>query len=106
MLSAVVVVVFALLAGLALGSLATAQRHAAWAADAAALAGAQVTLEGPGPACARAAALAARNGGRLSSCLVTDASVTVSVQVALPGRLARFGSATGRARAGPAAPKE
>jgi secretion/DNA translocation related TadE-like protein len=106
MLAAITVVGFALLIGLSLGAVATAQRHAAWAADAAALAGAQVTLDGSGPPCARAAALAARNGGRLSACVVSDATVTVSVQVVLPGELGRFGPATGQARAGPAAPKE
>jgi secretion/DNA translocation related TadE-like protein len=102
LVAAIVVVVAALSVGLALGGVATAERQAAGAADAAALAAAVATIEGPGAACGRAATLAALNQARLTSCDVSGAVVTVSVVVRLPALLARFGAATGRARAGPA----
>jgi secretion/DNA translocation related TadE-like protein len=102
MVAAIAVVVAALSIGLALGGVATAERQAAGAADAAALAGAAATVAGSATACQRAADLAELNAARLTGCVVSGAIVTVSVAVTLPAMLAKFGAATGRARAGPA----
>jgi secretion/DNA translocation related TadE-like protein len=83
--------------------LATVARHrAAAAADAAALGVAMSVLRGPTAACRAGAALARANGARLTACQVAGADAVVTVVVGLPGFLARWGVATGRARAGPA----
>jgi secretion/DNA translocation related TadE-like protein len=82
---------------------ATIERHrAAAAADAAALKIAMESIDGPTVACRDGAALAALDGATLTDCGLAGSIATVSVTVALPGPLAHFGSATGRARAGPA----
>jgi secretion/DNA translocation related TadE-like protein len=80
------------------GGLATAKHRAAAAADLAALAAASATSE----RCRAAATTAARNGGRLVTCVREgrDVSVTVVVMARAP-----FGLRAGvhaRARAGPA----
>lgn len=103
----VLVLVCSLVLGLA-GSVsvllaqATLTRHrAAAAADLAALAAADRALEGQGPACARAAVIAAAGGARLAGCRLAGLVVDVTVAVPAPGVLRPFGPATARARAGP-----
>jgi secretion/DNA translocation related TadE-like protein len=84
-------------------AIATIERHrAAAAADAAALKVAIEAIQGSAVACHDGAALASLNGARLTDCRLAGSIATVSVAVRLPGPLADFGSATGRARAGPA----
>jgi secretion/DNA translocation related TadE-like protein len=83
--------------------LAVIARHrAAGAADAAALTAALHAIDGPGAACANAAALARVNGATVTRCTLTGTISEVVVSVRLPGPLAALGAATGRARAGPA----
>jgi secretion/DNA translocation related TadE-like protein len=88
-------------AGAAVGSARMARHQAVVAADLAALAGAARAGQGEGPACARAAGLAAANRAALVGCRTAGLDVTVTTQVAvspLPGlRL----NATAQARAGP-----
>ena len=86
----------------ALAAVAVARQRAAAVADLAALAAAQHALEGPAVACGWAARLAAADGARLTGCDVRGDTVAVVVQVVPPGPLGGLGSATGRARAGPA----
>ncbi len=88
----------------ALGSVAVLRSRAASAADQAALAAAGRSRYGSGPACARATAVAAAVEARLVACRLTgDLADVAEVEVSVPGpgALARFGAATGRARAGP-----
>lgn len=81
---------------------ATIERHrAAAAADATALKVALDALAGPTVACRDGAALARRNGATLTRCNLDGADATVEVAIRLPGVLAAFGAAHGRARAGP-----
>jgi secretion/DNA translocation related TadE-like protein len=73
------------------------------AADFGALAGAAHVLEGESAACARASAIAATNGGRLTECTVDGLDVRVSVEVGvvpLPGlvRVARTTAVAGPVR--------
>lgn len=86
-----------------LGQAVTARHRAAVAADLAALAAADVLLgRVPGDACARAAATAAANGGRLVSCRsAPGTSAAVEVSVAPVGAAAALGEAVARAHAGP-----
>jgi secretion/DNA translocation related TadE-like protein len=80
----------------------TVERHRAdTAADAAALAAAGRVIAGQGSACAAAAAIARADGAALTRCGLDGAGAQVEVRVDLPGVLARFGQAVGRARAGP-----
>jgi secretion/DNA translocation related TadE-like protein len=82
----------------------TIERHrAAAAADAVALEVALDAIDGPAFACHAGAELARSDGAEVRSCGLAGSVATVTVSVALPGPLARWGSATGRARAGPAA---
>jgi secretion/DNA translocation related TadE-like protein len=88
-------------AGAAVGAARVARHEARAAADLGALAGAMRIVEGPEGACARAATLVARNGGRLAECTVDGLDVVVTVEVVvtpLPG-LTR--TARAKARAGP-----
>lgn len=99
---AMMAVVLALTAGGAIvGSAVVARHRAQSAADLSALAAAQQAIGGSGPACADAAALAARMGAHVSRCVVDglDVVVTADVRVAL----GRFGvrPARAQARAGP-----
>jgi secretion/DNA translocation related TadE-like protein len=96
--------VVAVAAGAAIGDgVAVVARHRAEAAaDAAALAVALRATDGSFAACASGAALARANGGQLTSCDLLGAFAQVVVAVRLPGPLAKFGPATGQARAGPA----
>lgn len=84
-----------------------AARHRAYgAADLAALAAAAQAVEGPVPACRRAAQVAEGWGVRLSGCAVRGmaAEVEVTARIRLPGPFGplRFVS---RARAGPQSPE-
>lgn len=82
--------------------MATVARHrAAAAADLAALGAAVHVPDGQSGACRIAAAIAARNGGRLRACRV--AGEDVEVQVVRPVHLGRLGlqQAVASARAGP-----
>ena len=86
----------------ALAAVAVARQRAAAVADLAALAAAQHALEGPSIACGWAARIAAADAARLTLCELRGDTAAVMVQVTPPGPLGRLGSATGRARAGPA----
>ncbi len=84
------------------GAASLARQRAESAADLAALAGAAGVLRGPGSACATAMAVASANGVALQSCSVLGADVLVIVNAEIrAGPLS--GTATARARAGPAA---
>jgi secretion/DNA translocation related TadE-like protein len=94
------VLVAAGLAGAMIGA-ARLARQAAVAADLAALAGAARVFDGPGPACERAAELAARNGGRLAGCVVEGLQVAVTVEVVVLPFVGVDRPAVAHARAGP-----
>lgn len=87
----------------ALAAVAVARQRAAAAADLAALAGAAHVLEGQAVACRWAQRVAAADDAALRRCTVHGDVVEVVAQVRPPGALGRFGAATSRARAGPAA---
>ncbi|PWR08311.1 helicase [Micromonospora acroterricola] len=87
--------------GAAVAAAGMAAQRAAVAADLGALAGAARAFDGDGVACASAADIAGRNGGRLVDCRLDGLDVLVTVEVVitpLPG-LTRVTSST--ARAGP-----
>ncbi|MET8319149.1 Rv3654c family TadE-like protein [Micromonospora sp. NPDC005189] len=87
--------------GAAIAAAGMAGQRAAVAADLGALAGAARALDGGAMACASAADIAGRNGGRLVGCRLDGLDVLVTVEVVftpLPG-LTRVASST--ARAGP-----
>jgi secretion/DNA translocation related TadE-like protein len=89
-------------AALLYGGAVTGRHRAETAADLAALAAAVQVPDGAPAACARAATVAAGNGGSLRGCrLVGD---DVEVEVSRPVRLGGLGvrTAHARARAGPA----
>jgi len=101
LLAAGVVLVAAGLVGATLGAAHVARHRAQSAADLGALAGAARALEGPPAACARAARFVARNGGRLTACVLDGLDLTVTVSVpAAPGILPGA-AATATSRAGP-----
>jgi secretion/DNA translocation related TadE-like protein len=88
-------------AALLYGSAATGRHRVETAADLAALAAAVHVPDGPAIACARAATVAARNGGSLRGCRIAgdDVEIVVSRPVSLGGLGVRI--AIARARAGP-----
>ncbi len=87
--------------GAAVGTAVVARHRAQAAADLSALAGAQRALYGTAPACAEVNAVARRMGAAVTSCVVEDLDVVVSVDVPLVlGRLG-MGPARAAARAGP-----
>lgn len=91
-------------AGLVAASVAAAvvARHQAQtAADLGALAGAARVVHGPAVACARAAELVAANQGRLTGCVVSGLTVTVTVEVTPPAGAVLPRPAVATARAGP-----
>ncbi|MBF9134092.1 flp pilus-assembly TadE/G-like family protein [Plantactinospora sp. S1510] len=93
-----VLVLFSL-GGSAIAAAGVARHQARVAADLGALAGAARVLEGPDTACARAAAIAAANSARLTSCTLDgfDLEITAEVLVEpIPG-LTRNARATSRA---------
>jgi len=85
-----------------LAAVAVARQRAAGVADLAALAAAGLALDGSAAACDRAAALAGRNGGRLTSCRLDGEQALVVAEVRPAGVLGGLGAASARARAGPA----
>ncbi|WP_106348191.1 Rv3654c family TadE-like protein [Antricoccus suffuscus] len=84
-----------------LGLAQTARHKANSAADLAALAAAQVLIDGTGSPCDVASGNAAANGARITSCAVDGEVVLIAVSVDV--HLGRFGlgTATATARAGP-----
>jgi secretion/DNA translocation related TadE-like protein len=101
LVGAMIVLVAAAAVALAVGVVASRRQQANAAADLAALAAAGETSGDLRIACARAAAVADANGGRLDACRAGDDSVEVAASVGLPGALAGFGPVRARARAGP-----
>jgi secretion/DNA translocation related TadE-like protein len=100
--TAMALVAVATVAAIGYGA-ATFERHrASAAADAAALAIALEAVQGPAVACGDGASLARLDGATVTRCELQGSVADVEVSVHLPGPLGRFGSATGRARAGPA----
>lgn len=88
-------------AGATVGAAHVARHQARTAADLGALAGAMRAIEGPRSACARAAAVAAANGARLTHCAVDGLEVTVTAEVPAPPVTGPNKVATASARAGP-----
>jgi secretion/DNA translocation related TadE-like protein len=90
-------------AAVAIGlGVAIVERHrAASAADAAALVAALDAVQGPAVACGQARSLGHLDGAIVTACRLDGAVSQVEVSVRLPGPLASFGAAIGRARAGP-----
>ena len=97
-----VVLVVVSLGGIAVGSAVIARHRAQSAADLGALAAAGRLAAGQDAACAWATSVAQRMGGSVTSCVVEDLDVVVSVGVA--AHLGRWGvgTASAAARAGPA----
>lgn len=93
-----------LLAGLivGIGAAAVTRHRAESAADLAALAAAAHALSGEQPACARARWVAQRMRAELTACRLRGWDAEVELAARPPGALRGFGSATARARAGPA----
>ena len=102
-LALMAVVVLTGLAALTVGTALVVRHRAAAAADLSAISAATHAFEGDVAACRNAAQVAAAQSARLASCRISGSVATVTVQVSLPGPLARLGAATGHARAGPAA---
>ena len=82
------------------GSATVARHRARSAADLAALGAALRAWDGESQACAWAAELSARNGGRLVECRLDGLDAFVTVEVALAG-VPGAGRARASARAGP-----
>jgi secretion/DNA translocation related TadE-like protein len=82
------------------GELVVAHRRAQAAADLAALAGAQALARGA-DGCARAAEVAAADGGTLTACLPAGTEVRVTVAVTGPRGLGQDADLSASARAGP-----
>jgi secretion/DNA translocation related TadE-like protein len=87
----------------AAGAAIVARHRAQGAADAAALAGAAVAVDGEVAACAVATDVATANGAQLVHCGLDGWDVVVTVQVRPAGSAAVAGVSTASARAGPAA---
>jgi secretion/DNA translocation related TadE-like protein len=99
--TAMALVGFATAAAISVGISVIDRHRAAAAADSAALTIALHAIDGPRVACADGAALARSNGATVSSCELVGPFAQVVVAVGLPGPMARWGPAIGRARAGP-----
>lgn len=98
---AVAVVLVIAVAGMHLGGMLLTRHRAESAADLAGLAAAGRSVAGQQVACARAHGLTERMIVELVSCRLEGWDALVEVRVRPGGPLARFGSATARARAGP-----
>jgi len=98
---AVAVVLVIAVAGMHLGGVLLARHRAESAADLAALAAAGRSVAGQQVACARARELTERMTVELVSCRLEGRDALVETRVRPGGPLARFESATARARAGP-----
>lgn len=81
-------------------SLLTTHRQAVRAADLAALAGAQHSLQDAGAACARAGWVASANGAVMSRCSLDAGALTVEVEVATGIVIASQVTASARAGLG------
>ncbi len=90
--------------GLYLGEAMVIRHQAESAADLAALAGAGTVVAGEQYACAQACRVTDRMRVQLVSCRARGWDVLVDVAARPGGWLGGLGTATGRARAGPAAP--
>ena len=88
--------------GLHLGEALVARHHAESAADLAALAAAAHMVTGEQYACSQARRVTDRMRVALVSCRAENWDVLVDVAAQPPGWLANLGTATARARAGPA----
>ena len=88
-------------AGAAVGTARVARHQARNAADFAALAGAQRTIEGAVVACAEASRYASANAARMTSCTVSGLEMVVRVEVAVRPLPGMSGVAVAAARAGP-----
>jgi secretion/DNA translocation related TadE-like protein len=95
------VLVAAGLAGGAVGAARVGHHRARVAADLGALAGAARVLQGPDAACARAAELAAANGGRLVDCAIDGLDLQIRVELTVTPLPHLTRTATAIARAGP-----
>lgn len=84
-----------------LGAAVVARHRAQAAADLAALAGAGIVAAGPEAACEHAAQLARRMGGGVTSCLVENLDVVLTVEIAVALGHWDVGPARASARAGP-----
>lgn len=100
---AIAVLVSIAMFGLHLGEAMVVRHQVESAADLAALAGAVTVVAGEQYACSRAGRVTDRMRVHLSSCQVSSWTVRVEVTAQPTGWLASLGTATGRARAGPAA---
>ncbi|MBU6245536.1 MAG: hypothetical protein KGP12_10010 [Actinomycetales bacterium] len=85
MIAVLALVCFGASVGYAKAQLIVAQRHAAGAADLAALAGASATID----PCARAAAVAGANDAHLTGCAIDGADVVVEVSRPMPALTAQ-----------------
>jgi secretion/DNA translocation related TadE-like protein len=90
--------------GLHLGEALVLRHQTESAADLAALAGAATVVAGEQYSCAQARRVVDRMGVRLVSCRTRGLDLLVEVAARPRGWLGGLGAATGRARAGPAAP--
>lgn len=99
-LACVVTLVAAVL--VALGSVAVTRHRVASTADLAALAAAGRAPEGQPAACAAAAVVVKASGASLVGCSLVGAAAEVQVTLQPAGPLGALGSASARARAGPA----
>jgi secretion/DNA translocation related TadE-like protein len=97
----VAVIMAALLVGVHLGAAVIARHRAEAAADLAALAAAGIAVEGAGPACRKAAEIAAAMDGTVTTCRLVAWDALVEVQVPIAVALPGTSHAAGRARAGP-----
>jgi secretion/DNA translocation related TadE-like protein len=102
---AIAVLVSLAVFGLRLGQAMVSRHHAESAADLAALAGAAQVVAGEQYACAQARRVTDRMRVQLASCHIRGLDVLVEAAAQPRGWLGEFGAATGRARAGPAAPE-
>jgi secretion/DNA translocation related TadE-like protein len=100
--AAIAVVVVAGSVATGFGAAVVERHRAAAAADAVALEVAVRSIAGRPAACRSGAAIAQLNGAMLRQCGLHDGTAEVVVEVRLRGMLSVFGSAEGRARAGPA----
>lgn len=103
---AITVLVSTAVFGLHLGEAMVVRHQVESAADLAALAGAATVVAGERYACIQARRVTDRMRVQLASCRIRDWTVLVEATARPAGWLGTLGTATGRARAGPAAPAE
>ncbi len=103
---AIAVLVSMAVFGLHLGEAMVVRHQVESAADLAALAGAATVVAGEQYACTRARRITDRMRVQLASCRVHGWDVLVEATAQPAGWLGTLGTATARARAGPAAPSQ